>query len=295
MIDYASPIWSIGTAQMVLKPLAQAQRIGAQAIKEHFELSAKSKPRQKQEFFQKKSDGNCNKASIGPNATPCRKKTPPGSDSSESIQRTNGFQSPLQHMATKFGTDDTAELETIQPYCITPWEHRLKATIVVRDKAEEWASTLTEGVVYLDASFGSSNIGVGLYLRVQKNGRTVEDQLSLKVGNNERESAYYAELIAMHEVLLYIEHIWGQLHRIPPEERWLVVPSVITSDITPALQVISKPRNQSGQSIIAEIYSVAQRLKKQDGPVIRLQWIPANSGIEGADLAHRLAKKATVE
>jgi hypothetical protein len=295
VMDYASPIWSIGTAQMALKPLAQAQRIGAQAIIGAFRTVSGERAEAEAGIVPKETRWELQQGKYWSKCHTQPKKHPFWKLRRRIDTKNTRFQSPLQRIAAKFGTEDTAESETIQPYCITPWEHRLKATISEKDEAEEWARTTTEGVVYVDASFRLSNIGVGLYLRVQKDTRRVEDRQSLKIGNNERASAYYAELIAIHEAVLYIERIWEQLHQIPPEERRLVIPSVITSDCTSALQAISKPRNQSGQSIIAEIYCVAQRLRKRNGPVIRLQWIPAQSGIEGGDIAHRLAKRATAE
>ena len=80
----------------------------------------------------------------------------------------------MKRIATKFSIEDTAESETIHPYCLAPWDARLRTTSPERDKAIEGARTTTEGIVYVDASFRKVNIGVGLYSKVQRNGRTVE-------------------------------------------------------------------------------------------------------------------------
>jgi len=292
VMDYAAPIWSEGTAVAAKKPLDQAQRIGAQAIVGAFRTTSRERAEAEAGIVPKETRWERQRGKYWAKCHTLPSKHPFWRLQRQIDVRNKHFKSPLQLIAIKFGTEDTAHSETIEPYCIPPWENRLEVELPERDDAIEWTRTTTEGVLYTDASYRNSNIGVGLCF--QKHGRYgINDHRSVKIGNIERASAYHAELMAIHQAVLYTVRLWENLAHLDPSARRAMTPATIASDCISAIQAISQPLRQSGQDIIQEVYKMAQRLHKDQGPVIKLRWIPAHSGIEGGEEADRLAKEAT--
>jgi ribonuclease HI len=66
----------------------------------------------------------------------------------------------------------------------------------------------------------------------------------------------------------------------------------VFTDCQSAIQSIQKPRLQSRQYLLQEIWQLAEQLTTQ-GTVVTLQWVPEHKGIEGNEVAHQCARLAT--
>jgi ribonuclease HI len=66
----------------------------------------------------------------------------------------------------------------------------------------------------------------------------------------------------------------------------------ILTDCLAAIQSIRKPRYQSGQYLLQQIWQIARQLYNQ-GLTVTLQWVPAHEGIKGNEIAHQCARRAT--
>ena len=60
---------------------------------------------------------------------------------------------------------------------------------------------------------------------------------------------------------------------------------VVVSDSQAAIQQIGNPKNQSGQAIVQRIYAKFHKLEIEQGPSVRLQWVPAHVMVVGDEIA----------
>jgi ribonuclease HI len=105
---------------------------------------------------------------------------------------------------------------------------------------------------------------------------------SITLGPRTEHNPYTANLTAISEAL------W----RLAPLPRDRTI-NIISSD-QGALQSISKPKHQSGQAIIKQIYKEVQKLRKL-GNYIRLEWASTSQNSELRQQAKIAARKATEE
>ena len=66
----------------------------------------------------------------------------------------------------------------------------------------------------------------------------------------------------------------------------------ILTDCLTAMQSIQKPRFQSGQFLLQQIWHTADQLYAK-GTIVTLQWVLAHEGIEGNEIAHKCARLST--
>src|SRR2546429_1924682 len=108
--------------------------------------------------------------------------------------------SPLQKIARTHQNVPTDRMEVIQPYVITPWEHRVQGTIVSdRTQATEAASSTQGIVIATSSSERSGMVGMGGAIRDTLNHRLngKPTTYSITLGERTEQNPYTAELASI--------------------------------------------------------------------------------------------------
>ena len=173
--------------------------------------------------------------------------------------------------------DGTIErMETIEPYALPPWHRHM---VVEYDSDKEAAAYVDTGddvtetgnmrqvLIATSASARNGLVGMGGVVRNTADGGVNGDVIakySVTLGPRDEQNAYTAELEAIAMVLRCMPD--GLQHR----------DIIVATQNRSALQSIAKPRQQSGQGTIREIYKHAERLGK-GGNTITMRWVsPTN-------------------
>ena len=193
------------------------------------------------------------------------------------------FVSPLQKLACSMDEIQVGRMETIQEYAIPPWEPRLQVTLEPdRKKAAEMANGVTGIVIATSSSVKKGLVGMGgsaqdtLFSRAGE----VVTRYAATLGIREEQNPYTVELAA----------IAMALKNMPPGTLYRHV-TVITRSLS-ALAAIQQPRQQSGQSIIRQIYESVELLK-QGGNSVDFIWIPAETDFALGSEAKAVVQSAT--
>jgi hypothetical protein len=184
-------------------------------------------------------------------------------------------------------------METIEPYALPPWHRHM---VVEYDSDEEMAadvdtdddvtktSNMRQVLIATSVSVRNGLVGMDGVVCNTAGGGVNDDVIakySVTLGPRDEKNAYIAELEAIAMVL-----------RCMPDGLQYQDIIVATRNRS-ALQAIAKPRQQSGQGTIREIYRHARRLEK-GGNTIKMRW--ASSTNESFTLgvkAKAEARKAT--
>lgn len=292
--DYASPVWTVNMTKRSTRMLEQVQRIGAQAIVGAFRTVSlvRAEMEAGTECLLRRLQKQQHKFWVHCHALPSKHpwwKVRKGIDI-----RNKRFPSPLQHIAQRLQAIELDKLETIEPFCLAPWQEPIEACIPDREEAQKWVGAPHEVKMFTDASYRNDNAGVGLYCPIENKGSvTMKDKWVIALGQSEGLTATYVEIIAIQQALLRISDLWGTrtIRRLGGAASILTY--VVLSDSQAAIRVVSKPGRQSGQSKAREINRLAREIRDRGGPQIRLQWVPGHSKIVGNEIANTLAKEAT--
>jgi hypothetical protein len=145
-------------------------------------------------------------------------------------------------------------------------------------------SNTREVLIATSASARNGIVGLGGVVRNAASGGADDDiiaKYSVTLGPRDEQNAYTAELEAIAVVLRCMPD--GLRHR----------EVIVTTRNRSALQAIAKPRQQSGQGTIREIYKHAERLKK-GGNAIKMRWVSStNESFTLGAKAKAEARKAT--
>ncbi|EAQ92245.1 predicted protein [Chaetomium globosum CBS 148.51] len=175
----------------------------------------------------------------------------------------------------------------IQEYAVPPWVPRLRPTLEAdRGKAAEMVNKISGIVIATSSSVKKGIAGMGGLARDTLFNRTSETVTNYAVvlGTREEQNPYTAELAA---IAMALEKLPASIcHRHI---------TVITRNQS-ALAAVGQPRQQSGQSIIRQIYDLA-RLHRQRGNSVNFLWIPAEIdfalGSDAKAAAQRAARTHT--
>jgi hypothetical protein len=190
--------------------------------------------------------------------------------------------------------DGTVErMETIEPYALPLWHRHM---VVEYDSDKEAAADVDTGddvtetsnmrqvLIATSASARNGLVGMGGVVRNTASGGANDNVIakySVTLGPRDEQNAYTAELEAIAMVLRCMPD--GLRHR----------DVIIATRNRSALQAIAKPRQQSGQGTIQEIYKHAERLKK-GGNAIKMRWASStNDSLVLGARAKAEARKAT--
>ncbi|OAQ58146.1 endonuclease/exonuclease/phosphatase [Pochonia chlamydosporia 170] len=170
---------------------------------------------------------------------------------------------------------NTERLETIHEYTIPPWSDRIPVVGEHYDYVEtDQAPNDVEGIIIATASSQKGDtVGMGGVVRdttINSAGEVLASY-SVTIGTRDEQNPYTAELAAI---------AMGSM-------------TVMTSNRS-ALQVIRRPRQQSGQCTIRQIYERTQYLQRR-GCSVSLMWVPAeNEDFTLKALAKAAAKRAAM-
>lgn len=289
--DYASPIWSSAMTGPSMRTLNQAQRIGAQAIVGAFRTVSLERAEMEAGILpiRQRLEDQHNKYWIKSHTLPA--KHPFWRIRKAVDVKNKRLVSPLQRVAQRLVKLDLSEMETIEPFCIPPWQNKIAVSIPKRNEAKKWAEESREVKMFVDASYRQGNAGVGLYHSVGNNSQTVKR--SIKIGHCEGLTATHVELLAIEKAITLILTTWSQPRMAQFQEHAKHLTYVIASDSQAAIQQIGNPKNQSGQATVRKIYQLKRNLENRLLPNVRMQWIPAHASVVEDEIADQLAKEAT--
>ncbi|KJZ70702.1 hypothetical protein HIM_09886 [Hirsutella minnesotensis 3608] len=262
-MDYASNVWPHACGAREATWIERAQRVGAQAITGGFRTvaTAVAEAEASVQSFRERHAQAAARFWI-------RMQTLPGTHplTSLRLKLNKRFASPMQKLAWKMGrhdrvpfTDGSDQVEVMKP-------DELKGIIIATSSSQRRGLVGMGGVVR-DAS---------------RNGPSeVTASYSVTLGPSDEQNAYIAGLAA---IAMALKCLPAGLHR-----RDL---TIVTSNLS-ALQVIARPRQQSGQRKVREIYECVEALRKR-GYGVALRWVPAQEeDFSMGPLAKAAAKRAT--
>lgn len=193
------------------------------------------------------------------------------------------YASPMQNLASAMERLDTKRVEVIHEFALAPWEERVRVTYQT-DQSEVPRSECTEEIIIATSSSQrKGKVGLGGVVRDAScdSADGVLASYSVTLGPSDEQNAYTAGL----------EAIATALRCVPLGLRDRVL-TVVTSNRS-ALQVIGRPRQQSGQCTVRAIYGSVEFLAKR-GCRVKFRWVPAKDvKFPLGPLAKRQAKRAT--
>ena len=280
VIDYASVIWSPGTAKSSLKKLDQIQRIGAQAVTGGFRTVALQVA----------------EAEAGLQSVPLRHylqqratwiswHTKPDEHRFWKVKKSicldnTRWISPLQRIAEKLKaiTPVLANIEKIRPYTRSPeTQHASVIISKTKEQAVKEAKMYKGAAVYVDSS--ARKVGIGAHWQNMQGwgpmSHTIAD--NSKLTNDAGELAAIEAVIA--KIWFYAEHKQLQNLQI----------SIFTDSVC-ALNMLSHSSRSSGQFLAGSILRLNHLICiSQQNIRLNFQWSPAHCKFFGNDSAHGLA------
>lgn len=280
VVDYASNIWmhACGTAGMA--SLNRVQRVGAQAIIGSFRTVAVAVAETEASIrtVRERHAERATKLWVGLHTLP---KTNPLSRISTRVLRR--FISPLQKIGQAHEDIPIDTVETIQEYAISPWEPRVPAIINPdSERAAEVANCISGICIATSSSERKGMVGMGgaifdTYSRMP-NGQPITFAITL--GPRSEQNPYVAEL----------EAIAMAIQGVPPYLLRREI-TIVTSNQA-ALQVVSQPKQQSGQASVMRIYDAVRELREGYNRVL-LMWASAQQEFHLGKEAKKAARRAT--
>lgn len=281
-VDYASSVWMHACKNSAMASLDRVQRIGAQAITGVFQLVATSVSEAEASIHtvHERHLKRARKLWVGIHTLP---RTNPLSRLAPRVfQR---FTSPLQKIAQMNQHISTDRLETIEPYTLAPWDHRLIASIDSDKERSALAANSAQGIqITTSSSEKGGTVGFGVAISNTLDyipARELANQ-SVTLGSRTEQNPYTAELEALATAMRSLP-VYLQGSQI-----------LVFSRNQAALKAVSQPKQQSGQCNIKQIYKVAYKLR-DNGNRIQIVWMPTTVDFALGKTAKAAARKATQE
>ncbi|KAJ3454196.1 hypothetical protein MRS44_018090 [Fusarium solani] len=253
-MDYASVVWSHARGEKELTWLNRAQKMGAQAITGAFRTVSRAVA--EAEAGIQTVDGR--HAQAGMNLyinVRTLPKTHPLATLKVSVSRR--YLSPLKRLALAFEKSGIERMETIQAYAVPPWHNRVSLVCEAdREAAIAAANDAKDIVIATSASDREGFVAMGGFVTQESTGQVAMALRCMPDGLQCRELT-------------------------------------VISSCQSSLKAIARPRQQSGQTTIRQIYEHIERLARGNNRV-KMIWAPSrNDGFAMGRKAKRQAKKAT--
>ncbi|KAM3502786.1 hypothetical protein MY11210_008956 [Beauveria gryllotalpidicola] len=251
VMDYASTVWMHACGARELAWLNRAQMEGARAITGAFRGVATSVAEAEANIQPVQERHAQAAARLWINVRTLPKSHPLARSKFIAKRR---FVSPMQKIRIALQRIDTDRLEIIHAYAVAPWHEHVRATT---DADQMESSKIPDEVEGIIIATSSSQIGdhVGMGGVVCDTAINGVDELvasySVLLGSRDEQNPYTAELAAMAFALKCMPS--GMRDR----------DITIMTRNRSAAQVVWRPRQQSGQCTIKQIYGHTERLRKQ--------------------------------
>ena len=280
-MDYASNVWTHALRAKHVAWMNKAQRMGAQAITGAFRTVAmtvavaEANIQTVEERHRQAITRLCVNLRTLPTTHPL---------AALRNSATRRFVSPMQKIVTTLQEVQTDRMEVIHEYALPPWTSRIP--VVAEDDTAKAVKATNDAKGIVIATSGSQKDGMvgmgGVVCNVNRNRPgEVLASYSVALGPTDEQNPYTAELAAIAMALMCTPA------GLPCREV-----TVVASNRS-ALEVIRRPRRQSGQCTIRQIYDHANRLMRR-GCSVKLVWVPAKHvGFTWGSVAKVAAQKAT--
>ncbi|KJZ68272.1 hypothetical protein HIM_12337 [Hirsutella minnesotensis 3608] len=280
-MDYASNVWTHALRAKHVGWMNKAQMVGAQAITGAFRTVAKTVAMAEANI--RTIEERHRQATI---RLCINLQTLPMTHPLAALRNcaTRRFVSPMQKIVTAVQTVQMDRIEDIHEYALPPWTPRIQ--VILEDDTAKAVRAANDAKGIVIATSGSQRdgmVGIGGAVCGASHDRpgVVLASYSVCLGTVEEQNPYTAVLAAIAMALMCTP-------TGPPCRGVTVVASSRS-----ALEVIRRPRKQSGQRTIRQIYDHVNRLVRR-GWSVQLIWAPAKQArFAWASVAKAAAKKAT--
>jgi len=279
-MDYASNVWMHARRAKETGWLNKAQRIGAQAVIGAFRTVATAVAEAEasiptiEQRHRRAATRLCVDLRTLPQAHPL---------AALRNKASRRYLSPMQGIASVVAKASTERMEVIGAFALRPWAKRIHVSAEM-DLAGTVQPPNPQGIIITTASSQKDGrVGMGGVVCDTTHGDTgrILATYSVALGPDSEQNPYTAELAAIE----------AALRNVPPGLVSREV-TVVTSNRSAAI-AIRRPRQQSGQCTIRQIYDRAKRLA-MNGCCVRLMWLPAkDERCTFRTLAKAAAQRAT--
>lgn len=260
-MDYASIVWMHARGVREARWLDKAQMVGAQAITGAFRTvaTAVAEAEANMEPVAERHRQTATRFWINFRTLPMTHPL-----TTLKVKVCKRFTSPMQKVASALAAVDTDRMEVIHEYTLPPWSDRIPVMGEL-DQVERVKPSDIEGIlIATSCSQKGDVVGMGgvVHDTTLNSAGEVLASYSVTLGSGEEQNPYTAELAAIAMALKCMPY--GLHHRDL---------TVMTSNRS-VLQVLRRPRQQSGQCTVREIHNYIEQLQR-GGCGVKLMWVPA--------------------
>jgi len=189
--------------------------------------------------------------------------------------------SPLYQVAEALKGIPMDELETINPFTLTPWEHRVRTITNDLTTTQRNADYDIRIAVSSSARNGLVGVGAAAVLPASIYGSPKLGTFFSTLGPRSEQNPYSGELAAMERALGTLLALTSSRIELSTRNKAAVL-------------TLRHPRQQSGQQHICHIYESIRALQR-NGNTVTVRWLPAGEQNKLWEIAKERAKHATRE
>ncbi|EAQ85578.1 hypothetical protein CHGG_06831 [Chaetomium globosum CBS 148.51] len=280
VVDYASNVWMHACKNKLAGPINRIQRVAAQAIVGTFLTVATSVAEAEahiasaQDRFWRRAIKLWTDIHTLPYTNPLRRNT------SQMRKFRKSHRSPLYQVADTLKDIAMDELETINPFTLTPWENRVQT---VTNEPTTTRRNANDDIICIAVSSSARNglVGVGgaATLPASAYGTPKLGTFSSTLGSRSEQNPYSGELAAIERALGTLPTFRSSRIELSTRNKAAVL-------------AIRHARRQSGQRHICQIYQSIRELRR-NGNTVSIRWFPAREENKLWEIAKGNAKHAT--
>lgn len=280
-MDYASVVWSHARGERELTWFNRAQKMGARAITgtSRTVSTAVAEAEASLQTVDERHVLAGMRSYINIKTLP---KTHPLA--TLKVSTSQRYMSPLKRLALAHEGSGIERMETIQAYTVPPWHNRVSLVCEAdREATITAAKDANDIVIATSASDREGLVGIGGIVAYRSSGQTdkMVARYSVTLGPRDDQNPYTAELEAIAMAL-----------RCMPDGLQCRELTVLSSSQS-SLKAIARPRQQSGQVTIRQIYEHVERMRKGNNRV-KMMWVPSrDDDLTMGREAKRQAQRAT--